>query len=607
MPTINKEVKKRALEWVQETNSEFDDLSNRLRKKWLDWWKLYRTFEPEQLRPGQSQLFIPKIYEVIEKKVPGIIANRPSFVVNPRTNEANAFVGTIRETLDFWWDKDKMRTKLEKWVKDALIFGVGFVKVDWKQEMGVETREVSEVDEETNEVFTKEVEEEVVMFEHPTADLVSIFDVKIDPRVENFQQGVGVIQWINSLRYSDLKEMKEVFDLSDIATLDPEQLTDDGFASAEQENQEQEEGINDLAQVVDSNKITICEYWGLFSKSGKAEDEREYKITCVVVDRQPSYVIGLEENNLGFRPFVKVDNRVVRGEFYSISETEPLESLQIEYNNLRNARVDFNNAINYPEWIYNTNANINPANLVHRPNNLIPVDLPLSSDIRNVLRPVDKPQPPVSGINEEVQMNKDFQTISQTIDHTDRGGSQGFTNTATGVKSRDVQIGRQEATIASHLEESIAEVGHMWLALAEAFSEDEFDILRERTEDDVVEGSPSLLEAPKKFTTISRDVLEQAVKRFEVEVEAGSTTLGTQLGKAEDAVNIANTAAQFSALGVPIKLDKIFKDILRDSFQKANPEEFISEQQAALPGQVPGAPQGAGKVPLQPSLPNTGQ
>lgn len=611
---IDSEIKKKALKWVQDVNTEFDGLSSRLRRKWFDWWTMYRTFENVQALPGQSNLFIPKIYEVIEKKVPGIISNEPSFIVNARVNDANRYVAVVRDLLDYWWDRDKMQQKLEPWVKDALIFGVGLAKCDWKQEYGDKKVKEVQYDEITDEEITTETTESQVIFEYPTLQLRSIFDIKVDPRVSNFQEGVGVIDWINDVRYSDLMAMGDKYDLSEIKSLDPEQLADDGFASPEAQEQEQDEGITHDAEEIDKNKITLCEFWGRFCPHDKPTDEKEYIITAIVVDKQPKYIIGYEENKLGLRPFVKIDNRIIRGEFYSISETEPLESLQIEYNNLRNARIDFNNAINYPEWMFNINSGINPVNLIHKPNNIIPVDLPLGTDINSVLRPLDKPQPPVSGINEEVQMNRDFQTISQTIDFTDRGGSQGFTNTATGVRSRDIQTSKQEATIARHLEAAISEVGRIWLALAEMFSEDNIQISRARTEEDLLQpNAPTLSEVPNKFTDISKEILTAALKNYEIEVEAGSTTFGTAEGKAADAVNIANTAVQFASLGVPVDLVRIFTDILRDSFQKSNPEEYIKQPEAPQPGMEQGMPQapqtpGMGrKVPMQPSSPNIPQ
>ena len=625
MAKLNSEERTRALDWMVQVNMDFDNLTTRLRNKWLDWYRMYRVFENQERLPGQSNIFIPKIFEIIEKKVPPVIAKDPKFIVTPRTNEATAYVGAIRDALNFWWDEDNMQEKLETWVKDAFIYGVGFLKVDWYQETKVETSVEVEIDDDGN-VVEKEYEEEVISFERPTADLISIFDVKVDPRVENFKEGVGVLQTLPNMRFGDLLKLDpEQYDLSEIKGLNPEELQDSGFASTQVQEQEWDKGISDVSERIDKNQITLQEYWGQFSKSGKAKDEREYIITAIVVGGSPQYIIRCEVNELGFRPFVKMDDRKIRGEFYSVGEVEPLEGLQVEYNNLRNARLDFNNAVNFPEWIYNINAGINPANLVHRPNNIIPVDLPLGSDIRGVIRPVEKPIQPMSGYNEEAQLNRDFQTVSQTVDFTDRGGSAGFTNTARGILARDAQVNTQVNNIVKHLESSIAELGEMWLALAENFAEESEAIVvrRPRTEADFLKDKVPLEDAPQKFTKIDTEVLGDALHNYQVKIEAGSTTAYDSRGKAQDAVNIANTAVQYAAVGVPVNLTKIFKDILRDSFQKANPESYLMEtpQQTGLEnalaeqmigGGIPEAgnalrSQGApitNKAPLQPSQPS---
>lgn len=607
---IDKKKKERARQWLQDVNNEFDTLTNRLRAKWLDWWKIYRLFENEMKMPGQSNLFIPKVFEIIEKKVPLVVKHNPKFIVSARTNEASETIGIIRETLDYWWYLNKMRALAEKWVKDSFIFGVGLVKVDWSQNIKKETVIDTGVDE-NGEIIQAEVEEYNVVSENPTAKTVSIFDIKVDPRVESFQEGVGILHFIDNVRYSSLYEMKDKYDLSDF---DADCLYASGGqqeVSPEATEQLEEKAIDQQVEKIDKNKIMLCDFWGLFSPTGEPEDEYEYHIVAIMKDNEPYYIIQCEESELDFRPFVKLIDRVVPGEFYGIGEVEPLESLQIEYNNLRNSRTDFNNSINFPEWMYNKNANINPAHLIHKPNNIIPVDLPLGSDISAVLRPVDKPMPPVSGINEEAQMNRDFQTISQTIDYTDRGGSSGFTNTATGIKSRDSQLNAQVSNVVDHLEDSIAELGMMWLGLAEKMGEDKIMIRRKRSEKDMERTDIPLQEIPDKFSIVDKSVFEDALLKYGVQVEAGSTTYGSASGKAQDAVNLSNTAVQFASMGVPVNLPLIFKELLKDSFSKANPELYLLEQQpVVMPGEegqgnaMPSNPaKPGGKAPLQPSQP----
>jgi len=609
MSKIKSDIKKRAVKWLQDVNSEFDTLTNRLRPKWYDWWRMYRVFENEQKLPGQSDIFIPKVFEIVEKKTPSIVKHNPKFIVSARVNEAGEAVGIIRETLDYWWYLNKMRGISEKYVKDGFIFGVSAWKADWKQEFKKKIVTESGIDEETGETVSKEVEELEVISEHPTAKVISIFDFKVDPRVESFQEGVGVLHYINDVRWGQLWNMKDEYDLSELKDVDVEAL-DSTISNPEKEQQESDKGIEPGVSEIDKNKMTICDFWGVFSPTDKPEDEEEYHIVAICKEGQPEYVIKCEANDLGFRPFVKFADRVVNGEFYAIGEVEPLEGLQIEYNNIRNARIDFNNSVNYPEWIYNRNANINPSQLLHKPNNIIPVDLPLGSDVTSVLRPLDKPIQPVSGINEEAQINKDFQTVSQTIDYTDRGGSKGFTNTATGVQSRDAQMNSQVSNVVDHFEDSISELGMMWLVLADKFGEDKIVIRRKRSEDDVMQDNISTSEAEDKFTVVDKTIFTDALYKYGIQVEAGSTTYGSAQGKAQDAVNLANTAAQFASLGVQIDLTKIWKDLLKYNYNKSNPDEYVLQQQPQTMQQGGGNPmpsnpaQPGGKVPLQPSQPN---
>lgn len=617
MAKIKPEIKKRATKWLQDVNAEFDTLNNRLREKWLDWWEMYRTFENQMKAPGQSNVFIPKIFEIIEKKAPAIVKHNPKFVVSARIPAAGEVTGIARETLDYWWYLNKMRTLSELWVKQGFIYGVGAVKSDWKQVFKKVVTMEAGVNED-GEVVEEEVEELEVVTEHPTAKIISIFDYKVDPRVETFQDGVGVMEFMNDVRWSTIYDMKDEYDLSEVKSEDVESLNNnDDYTVHEQLEQRDEQGIEIGSEEIDKTKMILCDYWGLFSPTGKPEDEAEYHIVAVVKDKQPEYIIKCEPNDLGFRPFVKFTDRVSSGEFHGIGEVEPLEGLQIEYNNIRNARTDFNNAINYPEWMYNKNANINPSQLVHKPNNIIPVDLPIGSDISSVLRPLDKPMPPVSGINEEAQINRDFQTISQTLDYTDRGGASGFNNTATGIQSRDAQMSSQTSNVIDHLEDAISELGQQWLALAEKFGEDKIIVRRKRDEVDMEDEAIALQDVPDKFTIVDKSVFEDALIKYGVQVEAGSTSYGTAQGKAQDAVNMANTAVQFASMGVPVNLPMIFKDLLRDNYNKANPEEYIMEQPQPQPGmeQLPPGQEGGnampsnpaqpgGAAPLQPSQPN---
>jgi hypothetical protein len=629
--TLSYELRKRAETHVKKVEEDFLNLNQRLRKKWRDFYRIYRLFENEGKLPGQSDVFIPKIWEIIEKKTPAVVAHSPKFVLTPRKNDAIEYLPQVRDALNFWWEEDKVQERLEGWVKEGFVYGTAVGKVGWNQEWKTLEMEYEDIDEETGETVKKTEEEDVLVIERPTFETRSIFDVLTDPRCDTLEESIANIDILDNQRLSQLLQDGDIYDLSRLKK-DKDILSarqDSKYTPEEKRELDEFMGVSGWRGDIDKGTFTLKEYWGYFSPDGKPEKEEEYIITTVWQDKTLIDVIRCERNDKGFRPFIEFIDHKVQGEFYGIGEVEPLEGLQIEYNNLRNARIDFNNSVNYPEWMYNLNAGINPSTLVHRPNNMIGVELPIGTDINTVLRTVEKPIAPQSGYAEEAQLNRDFQTISQTIDYTDRGGVQGFNSTATGVESRDAERSKQINNVVRHLETSISRIGELWLRLADYFVEDEILIRRKRTPRDIErekqsgapEGVPSLDDVPDKFTKVSAEVFKDIAERATVKVEAGSTTAYSAVGKAKDAVNIGNTTAQFMQLGVPVDATKVFTDILRDAYQKPNPESYIKDMQQQQPqgGQPPGQgggmlPQNAesrpnppkgGSAPMQPSPVNT--
>ena len=596
MASIPKSVKADAKKFLSDVNQELDTMLVRIRRKFLDFYKLYRTFEVEGRQPHQSKLFIPKIFEIIEKKTPIIVANDPRFVLTPKTISAAKYSGNLRDYLAFMWDVREMQPKMEKWVKDMFIYGTAIGKVDWMQDTKMEKSEVISIDEITGEEIREEVEEEVVTFEGPTFDLLNIFNFKCDPRVESLQDGIGVIEVVENVRWEDL-EGDDRYDLSELKGVKLESLDADADSNDERQQQKQAQGIVDSFTEIDKKAMTLIRFSGKYSKE-ESKKEYEYFITAIAgADSEPQYVIQCEKNELGFRPYVEIKDRVVPHEFFGIGEVEPLEGPQIEYNHLRNSRIDFVNTVLNPEWIVHSRSGINPAQLIHRPNNIIVTDM----DVNTAIRPLQMPTSPVSGLNEEAQMNKDFQTTSQTIDFTDRGGSQGFTTTATGVASRDAQAGVSANNTVKHLESGIAKVGEYWLKLAEKFIDDRVVIRYTNENED-------------RFAELTGQVFDDIQNNFSIKIEGGSTNADTAAGKARDSVAIGNLAAQFLALGVPVDAQKVFLDILRDSFQKTDAEGYIKQEPIPQPGgenlalgsptAEGGVPAQGGKVPQQAPLPS---
>ena len=575
----------RALAKVVDVSKEYDSMISSRRRKWLDWYKMYRLFRTEKTQPWMSKLFIPKVFEVIEQKVPQMIAHDPMYVVTPRLNDNLPYIGILRDYLGYVWDEEDMNSKIEGWVKDMLIYGTAIGKVDWKEITGTETSTEETIDEITGETISEEIEEDVVKLEMPTFQGIDIFDFKTDPRFDTLEESEANIHERDDVPYSELMADEDMYFNLDL--IDPLATPAETSDTSEKKEKRSSLGISTPGKDLDESRLNIKEYWGMFSTTGNVKDETE----CVITVVNNETVIRMEKNELDMRPFVAVKARLVPHEFYGIGEIEPLEDLQIELNTLRNQRMDYTNSILNPEWIMSTSSGINPSQLLHKPNNII-----LTDDM-NGIRTLDKSGVPAAGYNEEAQILRDIQTISQTTDVTDSGGSRGFQNTATGVAARVEQQTRSSNNVIKHLENGIAEIGKKFLILAKNNITEPIQIRREDL------GA----EQKVKFSQIEPSIFRDAENGFIIRVEAGSTQEATYQERGNKAVARGNTAVQFLQAGVPIDMVKIWEDIEKKTFMTSNPEDYLKapEPPQAAPGQPTeeGVEKEQPNLQLQPTLP----
>jgi hypothetical protein len=262
--TLSHEARKRAEQWVTDFESNILALNDRLREKWKDYYKIYRLFENDQKLPGQSDIFIPKIWEVIEKKTPAVISHSPRFLVTPRKNEAVEYLYQVRDALNFWWEEERMQERIERWVKEGFIYGTSVGKVGWKQETK-EVEKITEVtDMETGESVDKKEKEIIVISERPTFEPRSIFDVLTDPRCESFEESVGNMDIIDNIRLADLLEDKDMYDLSRITKQkhDLKEGHDDKYTPEEKRDHDEDMGVSEWRGDIDKGTLTLKEYWG---------------------------------------------------------------------------------------------------------------------------------------------------------------------------------------------------------------------------------------------------------------------------------------------------------------------------------------------------------
>jgi hypothetical protein len=550
------DLQKKALERVLEEREFIRGLTTNMRRGWLRWYEMVRLFRLKNMNTV-NRVFLPLAWEQVEQIAPRITAHDPSYQLIPTKNSAIPFTEIIGEWLGFMWEEKNLRRQARLMVKGGLTYGTDFVKLDMEsvtrteviERTIVKTEMQTVIDpatglESEEEVETEEVVEETIELSSlPIFKTVDIFDIDIDPRFDSIEAAPAIIHSNDSVRLSDLLADEEdmgYFNLDKIEDLTGgevvaadsngkgEKLTGRGIP-----NQKGSSNSGD-GKGVDVNALTVREYWGKFSPTEDAADEKEYVITVVndaVIIRLEENPYATEEDPDGIRPFEIFVDSDQPNELYGIGEVEPTESIQIGLNKIKNQRLDNVDLVLNRMWLRDRTSGVNPADLQSLPGQIIDVD-----DMEG-LRALPTPDVTNSSYQEEDRYLRDFQMANGTISSAGGGGRDDFINTATGQKQRSKEQESRFKLKIENLEDALSRIGKKMLQMLNAQAEESFVV---RRKDDINGGF--------KFTKIKSEALMEALTGMAVKVKAGSTISDDQEERRNDAIARWNFAvAAFNA------------------------------------------------------------
>lgn len=375
-------------------------------------YKLYRSYiEQKDMRPHGANLFIPRVFSTVETVTPKIVNaifdSRPFAKTIPVGDTPVEKSDKMDALLDFQLTQQmKIYTTLTDIVKTFLIYGTAITKQSWS----FKTKKVIEQRPTAATLFgilgTEPVEVLAVAKDQPDIKLIPLLDFFPDPSAPNIEDGRYAIY-----RYhEDLHVLKEgekdgkYKNIKEIA------------ASSGSGTYGGQETMSDAAGLTESSlsrkDVEILEYW---------TDE------WLVVVANQSTVIFKGPNPFHHRekPFARWIDHSVPGEFYGIGEAEPLEALQLELNTTRNQRIDNASMILNNMWLTRRGAQIDPEQLVSRPNGIIELD-----DIEGDIKLLEKRDHLHASYNEEATIKDDMDHTVGVFDSA-RGSSPGRRETAT--------------------------------------------------------------------------------------------------------------------------------------------------------------------------------
>ncbi len=424
-----------------------------LKDKWDAYYDLYRGELDSSTRSNwQSEVFVPYAFSTIETIVPRLVAGRPEIDVIAREEGDADYAKVQGYLIDFFWDQMNMDQILPDAARQMLIYGTSILKLTWDKKIE-EVKEEVPIDPEMPELGTTEVEIEKTTKNHPVVELVDLYDFFWDPKGYSLDTCAWVAHRVYR-SYDYLIDMQKQGLYKNVRLLE-EDKNRPFKGETDKSNRDNTRGVSDPQNIsTNSSKeanIELLEYW---------EDDR------VVVIANREVVIRDEENPYAHKkkPFVRITDQSVPKEFCGIGELEPIYTLQLELNDLRNQRRDNAALILNKMWKVENGANVDEDELVSDVGGII------HTDKMDGVEPLYSPDIPNSSYREETLIKADIQQTTGITDYTKGVASDSLANeTATGISLMQEAGNARLKLKMMNIEEAIRQMGELIISLSKQF------------------------------------------------------------------------------------------------------------------------------------------
>lgn len=296
-------------------------------QQWQRWYEMYRSYAKRKKWQNGVSLFIPLTFSTIESFLPRMVTQRPKIEVEARRDDKIEVAQNHRDLLTYQWDQLSMPVTQVDWAKEALIYGTGILKVGWWK--------MSRTKQFRNAMDPNQIETDTIVEENrPDINTVSLTRFYPAPGSKDVDSAYFTCEhhrwtWehmrdlaeMGVLKMSAVKKLKARKNATnndaDISRLENQRQTLFGTSDPEQAKEE-----------ADIWEFDVVEYW---------EDSRY----CILV---PEFMVVLQNATNpywhGKKPYLRIVDHQVPGEFYGIGEPEALQSIQTELNETHNLRLE---------------------------------------------------------------------------------------------------------------------------------------------------------------------------------------------------------------------------------------------------------------------------
>lgn len=540
-------------------------------------YKAVNSFETEAVE-GETRFKVNKAHEIENKILPRIIANNPKPIVSykaddylededmeqsieDRTTRAKAIQDRLHKT----YQEQDMVESLKLVAKSGIRYGLGIAKVKTSYKIKRTPKKVEQQEYDDMgmiQTYTdKQVKEEVYDY-YATIEAKSRSDLYFDPRYLRLEELPSIIELKRNVRlsyFSQSPNKSKYMNLKELVNLASAYNNENEYKSRMQQLLGMEYNGQKL---IKPDSIDLkCYYWYYdLSDKDDMSNEKLYEFRTI------NDTVIVYANEISYMPFedFKVFEDVEQ--FYPTWFIEPTLGLQDELNFKKNkASMFINQALNRNR-LRSPNSWVDPRKLVSRPGNIIPVSGTVSQALEN-LQELPMRNIPYDYFQEQNDIDRQIQTWSFTIDTTAPKSTQALTNTATWIKVQDRDTSFVIDWVRWNFENFVARLSYKLLQA-------EFDVIDQNVRVKRI--------GDEGFREINKEAMKDALERYSIKVESGSSSYDNIENRRADAIARMNLAMQMVQAGLPVNLKEQYIEVM-ETFEGVDTSKLFEEQPMGLP------------------------
>lgn len=582
MLKLTQEQARRIVQHVAQASQAYKDQMAIWKQRMTRVYKEVSTFDRLRTREWDTTFKVNKAHEIENKTLPRIIGKSPKWLVSYKSDDyidkpwfdTGLYTKAIGDYLHRIFDKQDMVEMNRLRAKAMIRYWVWRVDIWFKYPISRTTgkKEVEEMDEYGQATISvvKDVKENVDD-QYPCINVVSRRDILFDPRYLRFEDMPAIIKVAKNVRLSYFTQHKDKF----INVNDLVKICIAGQNGTQDEYTQIVQQIAWVTPITSSmmkpDTLELKRYCGYFDLSEKQDysEEKLYEF-WTVWDTLVTYAEEISQI-----PYEDTRCFEDTEAYFPSGMLEPILWLQEEMNFKKNAASVRINQTLYPSRIRSPMSWIDPRKTQVWPWGIITTTKDWETAMKN-FQELPYQQMPYQYFTEQQDFERQIQSATFTIDAAQPVWLDGWTRTATEAKINSFGTNAVMDEIRKHFEESMERLAYKLLQVTFDNSLEENIIIKQ------LDG--------EWFWVMHKEALRDAVNKYEIKVEAWSSSADSEETRREDRMARWNIGVQAVQAGLQVNLKKLYEDVMT-TFDGVDKNKLFQPDLSMLWMQQPWAPE----------------